>query len=701
MKAFEPFTKPQLRLALPAEFPLNKSDQVMKAFVKQFMKGSIPFLFCAAASQVAFAADISSFLYLKTPGNPAISHALQWQASGDNQWSLQAQDLDAMDVQVIKNGDTYTYRLRADEKVHFNLQNYLQTDFHYENSDFLLPGLWYKKNLRSSDGAPTVKEATNWSVREDRLSTPLTGVYSQSDDRAVTVLRMDDHQKDAVALPGAGEMILSGHSDLGSVGFGKNEKGVYLQFGYPYIESPKTYVRKLTLAPESQAFVTLDKGQSIELNYQVRDIAAENFSAFVKKTWEYSYDVMKPEPVEGALETAEVKALLSQFYTQSYIDEYPLKGFSGIHLLTDKAEKRPILEVGFIGRVLLNAFNALEYGDQVKDEQLSKMGRAVFDSYLQHGFDKNHFLKEYVDYEKAKEIDVLSIRRQSEGVYAILLYLQYEKDNGRNHPKWEEKTRALLDKLVKLQRKDGSFPRKFTSKSKVIDPSGGSSASAVLSLVMGYNYFDDKKYLNAAKGSVQYLEDAIVSQAEYFSSTLDANSVDKEASFYTATAFYYLALVSEGEERKKYTDLADTANYFVMSWYYTWDVPFAKGQMLGDVGFKTRGWGNVSVENNHVDVFIFGYLEVLNWLAEERNAPRLAEFAKVIESSMKSQLLPRKGHMVGIAKVGYYPEVVQHTNWDYGHFGKGFYNTYFAPGWVVASLWEMLSDERAQKFLAH
>jgi hypothetical protein len=531
------------------------------------------------------------------------------------------------------------------------------------------------------------------------LSTPLTGVYSRDDKRAVTVLRVDNHQQDAVALPGTGEMILSDHSDLGSVGFGKSEDGVYLQFGYPYIESPKTYLRKLTLAPKSTAFVTLDKGQAVELNYHVRDVPVKDFSDFVKKTWEYSYDTMEPQQVAGTLSTPKVKELLSKFYTQSYMDEHPLKAFSGIHLLTAKAEQRPIFEIGFIGRVLLNAFNALEYGDEVKDEQLSQMGRAVFDSYLEHGFDENQFLREYVDYEHNEEVEIRSIRRQSEGVYAALLYLQYEKDNGRSHPEWEAKTKALLDKLVALQRDDGSFPRKFSSAGEIVDPTGGSSASAVLSLVMGSKYFDDQRYLKSAKHAAEYLEDAIVEQAEYFSSTLDADSVDKEASFYTATAFYYLALVSEGKEKAKYTELANTANYFVMSWYYTWDVPFAKGQMLGDVGFQTRGWGNVSVENNHVDVFIFGYLDVLNWLAEEKDSPRLAEFAKVIESSMKSQLLPREGHMVNIAKVGYHPEVVQHTNWDYGHFGKGFYNDLFAPGWVVASLWEMLSDDRAQEFL--
>ena len=47
------------------------------------------------------------------------------------------------------------------------------------------------------------------------------------------------------------------------------------------------------------------------------------------------------------------------------------------------------------------------------------------------------------------------------------------------------------------------------------------------------------------------------------------------------------------------------------------------------------------------------------------------------------QLLPYEGHRCGIAKTGYYPEVVQHTNWDYGKNGKGYYNDIFAPGWTV------------------
>ena len=39
------------------------------------------------------------------------------------------------------------------------------------------------------------------------------------------------------------------------------------------------------------------------------------------------------------------------------------------------------------------------------------------------------------------------------------------------------------------------------------------------------------------------------------------------------------------------------------------------------------------------------------------------------------------------------------NNWDYGKNGKGYYNDIFAPGWTVASLWELLTPGRAERFL--
>src|SRR5690606_7495439 len=104
------------------------------------------------------------------------------------------------------------------------------------------------------------------------------------------------------------------------------------------------------------------------------------------------------------------------------------------------------------------------------------------------------------------------IRRQSEGAFAILNYLNYEKKKGRKHPQWEAKVKSLLSKFAKLQQADGSFPRKFSDDLAIKDASGGSTPSATLPLTMAYSYFKDKAYLTSAKKTATYLEKEIISK---------------------------------------------------------------------------------------------------------------------------------------------------------------------------------------------
>ena len=277
------------------------------------------------------------------------------------------------------------------------------------------------------------------------------------------------------------------------------------------------------------------------------------------------------------------------------MNKFDLKYYSGVHMRTDDCASTGATEVGFIGRVLLNAYNSLEYAEQNGDQKLIDEANSIFDSYLKHGFTNNGFFREYVDFTKNQEENNLSIRRQSEGVFAILNYLHYEKTKGRNHIQWEKRMQTILANFAMLQKSDGSFPRKFDDNFVVKDESGGSTPSATLPLTMAYKYFKKKSYLDQAKKSADYLENEIINKSDYFSSTLDANCEDKEASLYASTAMYYMAMVSKGKEKQHYIDQCMRAAYFCLTWYYTWDVPFAQGQMLGDIGFQSRGWGNVSV----------------------------------------------------------------------------------------------------------
>ena len=646
--------------------------------------------------------DVSTSISLKVPGNDAQHYSLTLQKQQDGIYTCQSSEQLPLAItrQVVdKDGkQRINVVIKALDTVYFNYGEQIKTGYRHSDCQFYMPGFWYRQNLRSPEKAPSFHTSDSWLVREDRLSTPLTAAFNSSKGKSMSVIRIDQFDKEALATHKEGEVIVSGETSIGYTGFENIGGMTVLSYGFPYKEAPKTYIRKLTLAPSVEAFQLLRKGDSITLTWELSEIDAADFSECVQRTWEYCYDTNHPQPVNTPYTVDRMKDVLSNFFVESYVNTTPTHYYSGVELKTATCDNTDVAEVGFVGRTLLNAFNALEYGSQQNRPELVNSANSIFDTYLTNGFSPAGFFNEVVHYNRDFKEPNLSIRRQSEGVYAILNYLDYEKQHKRKHPEWEKRLKVILDSFLRLQNADGSFPRKFKDDFSIVDGTGGSTPSATLPLVMAYKYFKDKRYLESAKRTVNYLENELISKSDYFSSTLDANCEDKEASLYAATATYYLALVTKGVERSHYAGLCKKAAYFALSWYYTWDVPFAEGQMLGDIGLKTRGWGNVSVENNHIDVFVFEFADVLHWLSKEYNEPRFSDFAEVISTSMR-QLLPYEGHMCGVSKVGYYPEVVQHTNWDYGRNGKGYYNDIFAPGWTVASLWELFSPGRAEQFL--
>lgn len=421
---------------------------------------------------------------VKSPGNPAETFSLSESHDGI---LLPDEDLplEIRRTTVEKDGvTTVKLEITAENTLYYNIGQVLHTGFRSEDCLFYMPGFWYRKNLRSPDNAPSFRSGKDWTVREDRLSTPLTGIYNTGSGEYCTVLRISDFGQDAQPCHSYGEVILSDVTSVGYTGFSASADSADINFGFPYQETPASYMRKLTLAPPVFAFSRLDAGETHEM--------------------------------------------LSRFYTQSYTDSHPLKYYSGVELRIADCRPNGLAETGFLGRVLLNAFNALEYGLSHSREDLAADARAVFDSYLEHGFTPGGFFRErvYFDSDPAGYEDgIYSIRRQSESIYAILLYLDFEKRSGRSHPEWENRISALLDRLTELQNEDGSFPRKFSDAMEVKDPSGGSSSSAILPLTMGYRYFGDKSLLKAAERTAEYLETGLISEADYFGKASETTKV--------------------------------------------------------------------------------------------------------------------------------------------------------------------------------
>ena len=656
----------------------------------------------AILSMTVSAVNIKTQISIKQPGNEA--KVIQLQADGNQLKAAGGETLPLhISAQLVNDGDDklYTVTIKADATTYYNIGAALATGIKSADSEFYLPGFWYHRNLRSPKQAPAFHTSKSWNFREDRLSSPMTSIYDMANGQSMSVMRCIDTPQECLTTHQQGEIILSGETSLGYLGLDCEQQEAKLTFGYPYIETPKRYIRKLTLAAPVFAFAKIEKGQTKTLKWRISKSEAKDFGQHVTMMWQRCFDSLNPQPLKARFTPEEMKKGLTNYFRQAYVGNFPLKYHSGHTLLTNDCKPFPEAQIGFVGRVLLNAFNAIEYGEQHGEQDIVATGQEILDSYLQHGLTSAGYFYDNVNFERGFPLDekvVHSIRQQSEGVYAILLYLKYEKAHGRKHPEWEAKMKTILDGFLKLQKADGSFARKYKDDGSDVDGTGGSTPSSTSALVMGYRYFGKKQYLEAARRTVNYLEQNIISKSDYFSSTLDANCEDKEAAIAAVTATYYLAAVTKGKERQHYIDLCEKAAYFALSWYYMWDVPFAQGQMLGDLGLKTRGWSNVSVENNHIDVFVFELPHIVKWLGEQKGNTRFLQMHDVIFNSL-SQLMPTPERLCGIALPGFYPEVVQHTTWDYGMNGKGFYNNLFAPGWTVASLWEMYSPTRTDDFL--
>ena len=207
--------------------------------------------------------------------------------------------------------------------------------------------------------------------------------------------------------------------------------------------------------------------------------------------------------------------------------------------------------MGFVGACCLNAFNALEYAEANGREQLAAEARSIFDSYLRYGFTPGGLIREVVDFKREREADVYSIRRQSEGLYALLNYLDYEKRHGRSHPRWEaasgpcwrNSARSRIPTAVSPQ-----IPRQPDRRGRLRRQHAFGHAAPD----DGLRLFRGRGVPPGAVRTPTISKKNLISKADYFSSTLDANCEDKEASLYAATAMYYLTFISEGAERQRY-----------------------------------------------------------------------------------------------------------------------------------------------------
>jgi len=246
-------------------------------------------------------------------------------------------------------------------------------------------------------------------------------------------------------------------------------------------------------------------------------------------------------------------------------------------------------------------------------------------------------------------------------------------------PAWKGAFTAVAEYICSLQDDDGHLPFSFNSAGGVVDSRGYATAIAIPLLLE----IDIEK----AKAAGNYVIEQSIDPMIYSSMSLDSACEDKESGIITLSSM--LSLYSKTND-SKWLYAAKKAADYVISWYYIWDVPFAPGTLLNNIKFRTSGWGNVSVENNHIDCYLFDLSRSFRVLANELADDFYSKVGSFFYNSIVDRLLQYKGHDVGIAFEGFIPEVIQQTNWDYGKGGKGTYNYINAFSWTFSSIWSAI-----------
>ena len=165
------------------------------------------------------------------PGNVAERYSLNLQQLGNNRSSYLLEASESIPVTITQRVADVNGKLRVNvcitalEDIYFNYSQRLSTGYRHDDCQFYMPGFWYRRNLRSPKDAPSFHSSDSWLVREDRLSAPLTGVYSEKEKHFVTVSRIDKFAEEALSTHREGEIILSGKTSLGFTGF-ENQDGI-------------------------------------------------------------------------------------------------------------------------------------------------------------------------------------------------------------------------------------------------------------------------------------------------------------------------------------------------------------------------------------------------------------------------------------------------------------------------------------------
>jgi len=560
-------------------------------------------------------------------------------------------------------------------------------------SQWTVPSVMYDKNTMGSGRFPRGGIDTGWSFREDRIPVPSCSIlHNCSDWQAVfTTPSRDDGETSSVKT------------------YLRDSRPAF-EIRVPYTEEPFTYTEK-------GIFIGGLSGPTEKL-FTVRDVPFE-----YSRTFYIAYGRCAHES-EIFMRLAEIA--LNEFAgpgggppEADWCGVASLK-FNHLRYLLIDDDKVTAVKMGrgnglfqsfyeyAAGSFLVKGMEAAtvfaragkEIGNQEYTDIAGRIGTFFLAGALPNGLHRDCYaLKDgrwggYMGVGTPAELQGgANARCNGEAMVNYLRLYMLLKEGGQERKEFLDLAQNNADFYIGHQLKgedEGSFGRWWDVSGKPMNTLGSNGAYIVSLLVELEKVTGKRDGIDRALEKAGRYYASLVDKEAFYADTLDADCVDKEAGVAMLRAFLDLYERSHDEFYLKYARLCAG---FVLSWMFTYNVPFEAKSPLGKRNFKTLGMTAVSVAHHHLDFYglsiAFDFLRL--WQATGEDLWKKCALAMI---GACGQFVSNEKDLLGKGRsfIGWQPEQVNQTNWDYklGFLGtKGRFHTCVA--WtVVLTLGAML-----------
>jgi len=527
---------------------------------------------------------------------------------------------------------------------------------------FMAPGALYGDPTYNGDRSPggTLNYAArHFYMREDILPAPLFAL-SFRNGTTVAILDPSPRGDSTVEETKLTQPVMTdARFQFGTVGAWQRDNSP-IEFGFWF---PGTIDGAYMGGPPDAAEKTVRRyhpvTQGVTHTYEVsfRFGRDESFRDMERNTWRWAWNTLKPPVYYIDVEQMR-RVLIDHLESQAAtIDGRTAIPFV-MSTVTDKLQWNwTMAAMGFVGKNVECADQLLREGDRDHTERGQKMrqtGLAVIASMI-HALPTVPLQATGYDLATGKPWDHIWLapwlRNATEDMRVLMRTYRRERALGREHPDWFNWVKSYVDWLIKQQREDGSFPRRWKPASnEVAEPTGTTSYAPVPLLVLMSQETGDPKYQQSASRAAEYIWANWGRKGLYVGGASDnPNITDKEAGMLSMEAS--LSLYDSTKE-PKWLERAKAAADFAESWIWIWNLPMPldsdDAQLHYKKGVPTVGIQGITARNagsadEYLDWAVPSYAKLYNLTKDEH----YLDVARVLLHDTKSMVaLPGRSYDV-------------------------------------------------------